>query len=44
MVPVLLLAGMASARRMLGGKAESARAAAPVVAVPVRNLRREVIE
>ncbi|MNT25262.1 hypothetical protein D3C72_1607730 [compost metagenome] len=41
MVPVLLLAGMARARRMAGGKAESASAAAPVVAVLVRKLRRE---
>lgn len=40
MVPVRLLAGIASARRMLSGNAANVAAAMPVVAVPCRNLRR----
>ncbi len=43
MVPVAWWAGMASARRMLGGKAASVAAAMPVVAVPLMKLRREFV-
>src|SRR5690349_8095106 len=42
-VPVALLAGMARARRMAGGKEASVAAAMPVVAAPRRKLRREVM-
>ncbi|MNK91513.1 hypothetical protein D3C87_1116120 [compost metagenome] len=43
MVPVALLAGMASARRMLGGKAARAAAEKAVPMLACKNLRREII-